>query len=161
MVCHLGQARSCRTPVRATTLTDQNTFDRDRSHSYERECPRIHSTEKSIEHTSVAPFRPPSGSPPCHRLMRRPGCLPVAASVSIGTRPLPSNELREDTSIRSLQPTCYQRAPSGSPESRVPGLHPSSASSHSAPRGSAPKHGRRHGVVRSRSAHRKRFTNLE
>jgi len=39
-------------------------------------------------------------------------------ATSFGTE-VPPNELRGDASLRSLQPTCCQRAPAGSSESRL------------------------------------------
>lgn len=54
---------------------------------------------------------------------------PLLFAAHTGTE-MPVNELREDASLRFLQPTCCQRAPTGSFESRVPSLRPSIAHFH-------------------------------
>jgi hypothetical protein len=67
------------------------------------------------------PFDSASHSPRHGRMSRR--CrLRVAAIISTEVR---MSELREGTSLRSLQPTCCQRAPCGSLNLEVPGFRPS------------------------------------
>lgn len=55
--CRPNQASSCRAPVKDTTLSDQNTFDRFDSTLSSGSVPVV-IQRKLIEHTLVAPFQP-------------------------------------------------------------------------------------------------------
>lgn len=114
-------------PVRAATLTNQNTFDRFDSTltSGSVHAPNRRNANRTPSRSTL--FNRPSSSP-CHRLRRHADLL-FAASDDASAVPKHDlfiiDELREGTSLRSLQPTCYQRAPCESLESRAPTFRPS------------------------------------
>lgn len=94
--------------LRLMPVPNQNTFDRVRFQLASEEVTLSHN-ETMRDCASVAPFRLPS-RPPRHRFDGPPESS--TPHPCFGTE-MPPHELGEDTSIRSLQPTCCQWHPAG------------------------------------------------